>query len=75
MGLNIEEEVFRYLIVLTINDKSEIKAVTNVLNQAIPIYESYVNRYHMSNKNVNIRLYDMELDTNIKEYDSSMDRC
>lgn len=72
----IYEEVFRYIIGVNINGNNKIKAVTNVLPSAEAEYTVLMNRYEFDTENhIKVYIFDFDKNTNIKEYDSNMDRC
>ena len=72
----MELDVFRYIIGIKINNNDHPKALTNVLVSAEAVYNDLVLRYAQSTENhIFIYLFDANKNTNIKEYDSNMDRC
>lgn len=72
----IYEEVFRYIIGVVINNNNKIRAVTNVLSSAEAEYNVLMDKYIYDTKNdIKIYLFDFDKNTNIKEYDNTLDRC
>ena len=72
----IYEEVFRYVIGININGNNKIKAVTNILPSAEAEYKALMNKYEFDNENhIKVYIFDFDKNTNIKEYDSKLDRC
>jgi hypothetical protein len=72
----IYEEVFRYIIGVVINNNNKIRAVTNVLSSAEAEYKVLMDKYIYDTENdIKIYLFDFDKNTNIKEYDNTLDRC
>lgn len=72
----IYEEVFRYIIGVVINNNNKIRAVTNVLSSAEAEYNVLIDKYIYDTENdIKIYLFDFDKNTNIKEYDNTLDRC
>ena len=72
----IYEEVFRYIVGVVINDNNKIRAVTNVLPSAETEYKVLLDRYSSDTENnIRVYLFDFDKNTNIKEYDNTLDRC
>ena len=72
----IYEEVFRYIIGVVINNNNKIRAVTNVLSNAEAEYKVLMDKYiYDTENNIKIYLFDFDKNTNIKEYDNTLDRC
>ena len=72
----IYEEIFRYIIGVVINNNNKIRAVTNVLSSAEAEYKVLMDKYIYDTENdIKIYLFDFDKNTNIKEYDNTLDRC
>ena len=72
----IYEEVFRYIIGVVINNNNKIRAATNVLSSAEAEYNVLIDKYIYDTENdIKIYLFDFDKNTNIKEYDNTLDRC
>lgn len=72
----IYEEIFRYIIGVVINNNNKIRAVTNVLSSAEAEYKVLMDKYiYDTENNIKIYLFDFDKNTNIKEYDNTLDRC
>lgn len=72
----IYEEVFRYIIGVIINGNNKIRAVTNVLLSAEAEYKVLMDKYAFDTENnIKVYLFDFDKNTNIKEYDNTLDRC
>lgn len=72
----IYEEIFRYIIGVIINNNNKIRAVTNVLSSAEAEYKVLMDKYIYDTENdIKIYLFDFDKNTNIKEYDNTLDRC
>ena len=72
----IYEEVFRYIIGVIINGNNKIRAVTNVLPSAETEYKVLMDKYAFDTENnIQVYLFDFDKNTNIKEYDNTLDRC
>ena len=72
----IYEEIFRYIIGVVVNNNNKIRAVTNVLSSAESEYKVLMDEYIYDTENdIKIYLFDFDKNTNIKEYDNTLDRC
>lgn len=72
----IYKEVFRYIIGVIINGNNKIRAVTNVLPSAEAEYNVLMDKYSSNTEDdIKVYLFDFDKNTNIKEYDTTLDRC